>query len=86
MNSGEGFLSAFTDSLDATNILVVGNNIGATTSVGKKLCSSTCSDPPCRRGNNCSNGSVQVLVLDNMIHSHELRNSNGGSDPCIVML
>ena len=36
VNSGEGCLSAFTNSLAATNILGVGDNIGAATSVGKK--------------------------------------------------
>ena len=35
MSSGEGCLSAFTNSLVATNILVVGDNIGAAKSVGK---------------------------------------------------
>ena len=35
MNSGEGYLSAFINSLAANNILVVGDNIGAATSVGK---------------------------------------------------
>ena len=36
MNSGEGYLITFTNSLAATNILVVGDNIGAATSVEKQ--------------------------------------------------
>ena len=35
VNSGKGCLSVFTNSLTATNILVVGNNVGAATYVGK---------------------------------------------------
>ena len=35
VNNGEGCLSVYTNSLSATTILVVGNNIGAATSVGK---------------------------------------------------
>ena len=35
MNNGKGYLSAFTNSLSANNILVVGDNIGDATSVGK---------------------------------------------------
>ena len=34
MNSGEVCFSVFTNSLAATNILVVGDNVGGTTSVG----------------------------------------------------
>ena len=44
MNNGEGYLRAFTNSLAATNILVVGNNVGAAIYVGKKMGISTDSD------------------------------------------
>ena len=48
MNSGEGYLSAFTNSLAATNILVVGNNIGAAISVV----------------NNCSVAQIMIPPVD----------------------
>ena len=46
VNSGEGCLSAFTHSLAATNILLVGYNIGAATSVGKKFAVAQILIPP----------------------------------------
>ena len=51
MNSGEGFLSAFTNSLAATNILIVVNNIGAATSVGKNCAVAQIMIPPVDRTN-----------------------------------
>ena len=46
MNSGEVCLSPFTNSLAATNILVVGDNIGAATSVGKNCAVAQILIPP----------------------------------------
>ena len=86
MNSSEGSLSSFTDSLVATNILVVGDNIGAAISIGKNCAVAQILIPPVDRTNIYSNGSVQFLVLGNMLHHHELRNSHCGSDHCRVMI
>ena len=46
VNSGEGFLCAFTNSLAATNILVVGNKIGAAKSVGRNCALAQIMTPP----------------------------------------
>ena len=46
MNSGKGCLREFTNSLAATNILVVGNNIGAAASVGKNCAVAQIMIPP----------------------------------------
>ena len=49
MNSGKGCLSAFTNSLAATNILVVGDNVGTAISVGKKCAVAQILVPPVDR-------------------------------------
>ena len=46
MNNGKGCLSAFTNSLSATNILVVDDNVGAATSAGKKCAVAQILVPP----------------------------------------
>ena len=74
MKSGEGFLSAFTYSLAYTNVLVVGNNIGAATSVGKNCAVAQILIPPVDGNFFNSNGSVKDPGLGNMLHHHELRN------------
>ena len=86
VNSGEGCLSEFTNSLAATNILVVGNNIGAATSVGKKCAVAQILIPPVDGKKMYNNGSVQGMGLGNMLHHHELCNSHGGSDHCRVII
>ena len=86
MNSGKGCLSAFTNPLDATNILVVGDKIGAATYVEKKCAVAQVLIPLVDGTKNYSNGSVQGPGLGNMLHCHELRNSHDGLDPCRVML
>ena len=69
----------------ATNILVVGANIGAATSVGKNCAVAQILIPPVDK-KIYSNGSVQGSGLGNMLHHHELRNSHNGSDHYRVML
>ena len=86
VNSGKGCLSAFTNSLSATNILLVGDNIGAATSVGKNCAVAQIMLPPVDKTNMYINGSVQGPGLGNMLHHHELRNSHDGSDHCRVIL
>ena len=86
VNSGEGCLSAFTNSLAATNILVVGDNIGAATSVGKKCAVAQVMIPPVYRKKLYNNSSVPVPGLGNMLHLHERRNLHYGSDPYRVIL
>ena len=58
----------------ATNILVVGANIGAATSVGKNCAVAQILIPPVDGTKIYSNSSVQGPVLGNMLHIHELRN------------
>ena len=86
MSSGEGCLSEFNNSLAATNILVVGDNIGVAKSVGNNCAVAHILIPPVDVTKKYSNGSVQGPGLGNMFHHHELCNSHGGSDHCRVML
>ena len=49
VNIGKGCLSAFTNSLAATNILAVGDNVGSATSVEKKWAVANILVPPVDR-------------------------------------
>ena len=52
MKNVEGYLSAFNNSFAVTDILVVGDNVGAATSVGKKWASAQILVPPVDGTNN----------------------------------